>query len=290
MDRKLVNITLFSACWAIYSVLSKAVFNQGIGVLNFTSYTFFFGSLFLFMVSFKQNADQLLNPDKKILMGYFLAGLFGNGLSFVSMNIGLALSTASNFGFLIKTSVAFGVILAFIFLKEPLSKMKAMFIFILLLGAYLISTNGKLIVPNVGDLLILLAAFFTSISTVTNKFILKEKTNLTVVAFYRLFVGFIVVSIATFVAKEQAMLEMGYLLLSAVGGGLMALTLYFLNKTLEVASASYATMMSMMLSVFVLILSLVFLDESFSLIQYLGALIVVLGSIGIIKTKTAYHK
>lgn len=62
----------------------------------------------------------------------------------------------------------------------------------------------------------------------------------------------------------------------ALGSGIFTALLWiYLNRTLKVASASYMTMMSMMTSIFVAILALVFLKETMTVSQVIGAVLTI---------------
>jgi uncharacterized membrane protein len=63
-----------------------------------------------------------------------------------------------------------------------------------------------------------------------------------------------------------------------LNGACLALVWVFLNRTLEVASASYMTAMCSLTPVFVAALAIPFFGERLSLIQILGATLIVASS------------
>lgn len=288
MDKKFTYITLFSLLWSVYTVIRKYVFNQGVDELNFLTWSLFLSVFFLSLYLFFVDRKQLHFGISKKYQTLIAIGLVGNGLSNIFMTIGLKLSTAANLGFLIKTSMAFTIIIAYFALKEPVSRLKVLFVFLMFIGAYLISTNGALIVPRFGDVLIVAGALCNAAATVMSRALLKNTNDSILVTWYRLTFGFLVTWLFTFsLGRWSFDIEPWVFWVMAVCGVLLIAFVWLLNKALEYTTASYVSIMNMSVSVFVLVLSLVFLNETFSIVQAVGALIIVLAGIGTVKTKVA---
>lgn len=96
------------------------------------------------------------------------------GVAYVTGFYGLKLSTLINYGFLIKSTLFFTILLAYLFLKEKFSKGKTILLITFALGAYFLSTGGKTIVPKLGDLLTLLTAFCYSSALIITKALTKK--------------------------------------------------------------------------------------------------------------------
>lgn len=288
MDKKFTYITLFSFLWSVYTVIRKYVFNQGVDELNFLTWSLFFAVLFLSLYLLIFDRKQLHFGISKKYQTLIAIGLVGNGLSNIFMTVGLKLSTAANLGFLIKTSMAFTIIIAYFVLKESVSRLKVLFVFLMFVGAYLISTNGALIVPRFGDVLIMAGALCNAVATVMSRALLKNSSDSLLVTWYRLSFGFLVTWLFTLgLGRWSFDIEPWVFWIMVVCAILLIVFVWLLNKALECATASYVSIMNMSVSVFVLILSLMFLDETFSLAQALGAVIIILAGIGTVKTKVA---
>ena len=67
-----------------------------------------------------------------------------------------------------------------------------------------------------------------------------------------------------------------FVLISAI---LSTLTIIYLNKLLNLATASYATMMTMVVPVIVTVLGLIFLKEPINIFQILGGIIIIISGI-----------
>lgn len=99
-----------------------------------------------------------------ILLGFFAA--LGSYFSFV----GLTWGSASAAGFFFQFQAFFAAILAFIFLRETLSKYQILGLLIMLMGAYFFSSPFTL---NLGNIFFLSAAFVWGINTVITRKIRK---------------------------------------------------------------------------------------------------------------------
>ena len=86
-----------------------------------------------------------------------------------------------------QSSVFFIPILSFFILKERLNIYKIALIITLVIGVYLVTTSGKLIVLQWGDLFIITAALSFSIGVVLSKITLSEIPVLTFSIYRALF-------------------------------------------------------------------------------------------------------
>jgi drug/metabolite transporter (DMT)-like permease len=189
--------------------------------------------------------------------------------------LGLQKSTAINYTFLTQTTVFFTPVLAFFFLKEHLKPHKTVLIFALLLGAYLVSTNGKFILPKISDIYILLGSVAISSSIILTKIALKKVPTLTF-SMYRALFGGISLLIFLFLTNKVT-LDFNWRWIAIVGL-VVATGIYTMNKALEYGSASYLHMMNMSVPVITATFAYLILGESMTLIQIIGgALIIVSG-------------
>jgi drug/metabolite transporter (DMT)-like permease len=270
----LIYVTLFSLCWAIRTIITKIAVNDGAHPVTFSYQAAIGASIILFpIIVFNKNKvtkEQLT----KYLPVFIVAGVLGTGLAFISQFYALKLTTAINFGFLIKSTLIFTLIMARIFLNEKISILKWFFALIIFIGAYLLSTKGKLIIPEIGDLVTLLAAFLLSLANIIAKPLLKVFPAVTI-TFIRTFLGGLVIFIISpfIIENFYIVTHIKELILVSI---LLVGTFYFLNKTLSVSDASYMTMMSMMYSVMVAIGGFLIFGETMSLIQLIGAILIIL--------------
>ncbi|NCQ65748.1 MAG: hypothetical protein COZ34_05245 [Candidatus Pacebacteria bacterium CG_4_10_14_3_um_filter_34_15] len=286
---KFQYVSLFSISWSLNIILTRIILQRGIDPIQLAFQTLVGSTIFLAIFLLATNPKSLISGSKKSIFGAIISGVIGGGLANIVSNIGLNLSTAANYGFLIKTSTAFVVLLAYLFLKESLSRLKVILVATMLLGSYLISTKGKLILPQIGDIFILLGALGFAVATIINKAVIKKDILPNVVSFYRALMGAIVSVLFLVVTKNMISFNTELLFLIILSSFLQSLIYVYLNKTLSVASASYTTIMSMAVPVIVLLISVIFLKELFILPQIIGAILIIGAGIMTQKTKVAHH-
>jgi len=183
LNKRLIYVTLFSLFWAFYIVFGKFVLKTDVNPLVYSLQAYLISTvvlLFFNLATFKDIKRLSLNQWKYLLsIGVLL------GISVSLGNVGLKLSTSINYGFLVKSSVVFTTLLAVIFLKESWSKAKASLLLLFLIGAYLMTTQGKVLIPRLGDLLIITSAFFISSSAILQKPLLSQGIKPSLIAVFR---------------------------------------------------------------------------------------------------------
>ncbi len=276
IDKKLVYVSLFSIFWSFLIIFNKFVLNLGINPAIYGMYRLVIGFIILtFYVSIirkqKLHLPNRTNIRNLLSMGVFLS------LGFLAAIFGLEMSTSINYGFIIKSSVIFTPTLAFFFLDENFSKTKIFLIPTFIFGIYLISTNGKLIVPHKGDMLILLGAFCFSIANIISKKLTK-KMNSNNIAIYRNLITacFFFVFSLIFLRNLIPNVPFLYLIIAGIISGIADL---FLMKTIDISSVSYLSMMSVITPIIVSVISFLFLKESFTIIQAIGGIIIIISSV-----------
>lgn len=286
----LVNVTLFSVFWALQIFISKLGFNAGAKAVPFTLQSAFVALIVLAMIVLPKNLKHLLKIPKKVFLGLLLANAIHFGLGGFFSNSGVALTSAVNAGFLVKFALVTTILLAWIFLKEKMTATKAISASIMILGGYLLSTKGQSLIPQIGDILIVLACFAWSIGNILVRKAIKD-SNISgdIVSFLRPIAGIPVFLFFIFLSplypvQIRNVFTADYLNLSflpyVLGSGIFTALLWiFLNRTLKVATASYMTMMSMMTSVFVAILAVLFLKEQIAPAQILGGLLTIIAGV-----------
>lgn len=277
-NKPLIYVTLFSLFWAFSILTTKFVIKNGVNPIVLAPQTLFFTTSIIAIYLLITKTYSLKNVSKNSIYGSIISGIIGGGLANFAQTYGLKFTTSINAGFLVKTATAFTVLFAFLVLKEPISKLKIIFVTMLIFGAYLLSTGGKSIIPHTGDVYILLAAVGFAAASVINKFVIKKDIHPNLVSLFRAFMGFVVtLSIAIILDFSIFKFQMpGYILLiSLFQSGIYI----YLNKTLLVASASYMTMMSMITPVTVALFAIPLYGETLNLIQLVGAGLIVIAGI-----------
>lgn len=276
MNKKLgfVYVTLFSLAWAVQTILNKVAVDRGVDPLSFAYQTLFLGVLMLGVYMIFLKRKDFVKIEIKPLSKMALVGIIGSGISTLLTFYGLKYSTSINYGFIFKSSVIFSVLLAFLFLGEKLGLKKIFYVILLLIGVYFVSTNGVLVYPRVGDLIILAAGFASASANIIARPLLRTYSPELMTLVRMFFGGLIILMFGPFFVADFFVFTDFWLVFFR--SLMLFLTLLFMNKTIRVTNISYMSMMSTMFSVFVLILGYFVLGESFGLWQALGGIVIIL--------------
>lgn len=272
MSKKLLYVSIFSCAWALNISLNKLALNAGAHALTYTIQTSFLSSLLICAYLLKTQGKKVFHIPSGIILRLIGLGITV-GAAYILGILSLQFTTSINYGFLIKSTILFTTILAWIVLNEQLTKSKIILLIVFIVGAYLISTGGKVLLPHFGDLLVLAAAFCFSSAVIVTKPLFKH-INSDIISGYRLIFSSLVLVLLIPVFHINIFVVQEPLNILVVGFSTVILALY-LNKTLSVASASYLTMMSMLTPVVVSILGFFVLNESMNSFQILGGLLTI---------------
>lgn len=197
--------------------------------------------------------------------------------AYLTSTYGLRFTTSINYSFIIKSNLIFGPILAFFFFQEKITKEKIFLAFTFFCGIYLVTTEGKFILPYFGDLLIVVAAFFFSFFSIINKKLVKmlepEIISWGVTSCAAIFALMLI-----FILKINVFSSIGILFVF-LSGLTEALIILFMNKTIRITSMTYYVMMTMFVPVISLILGISFLNETINFIQLIGGIVLIISGI-----------
>jgi len=282
ISKKLVYVLIFSLLWALSIFFNKVAINNGVRAFPFTIQTTILSLIILFLYCLFFRRASLFKTKMSNFIDLIIIG-FIVGIAYITSFYGLKLSTAINYGFLIKSSLIFTILLAYIFLGEKLKKGKIILLITFALGIYLLSTGGKTLIPGIGDLLIVSTAFCYSLALIITK-PLTKKIHSNIISLGRIGFALLVLLAAVIIFKIDFLkiVSLPYII---IVGTIGAIEIIFLNKTIQVSSASYLTMMSMVVPVITFFLGVVFLQENLNLAQILGAFLIITSGIFVEKLK-----
>jgi len=296
---------MFSAFWAFQIFMSKLGLNTGAKVLPFQVVISVAATITVAALIWPKTIvplRQLFKQRPALFWELFLANAIQAGLGAILNIIGIAWTDAINAGFLVKIATVTTVIFAWLILKESISGLKIATVFLMLFGAYLLTTKGQTLLPKVGDLFILGACVCWSMGSVlVRKTLRTQAVDADVVTMQKplasLSVFFVLIGISQFSPNLFGSLQpvlkcctfSSSYLLYAIGSGIcLALTWIFLFRTLSIATASYMTLMSMVTPLIVSVLAMAFLDEKLVLIQIVGGGLIILSGIAIYFSDIAF--
>jgi len=289
---------MFSGFWAFQIFIAKLGFIAGAMVLPFQVILILSAIAALSALLLPRSGpdlSQLFKHHPNLFWKLFLANSIQSGLGTWLSIIGIALTEAINAGFLVKLATVTTIIFARIILKEKLSVLKVIIVFVMLFGAYLLTTKGQTILPRIGDLFILGACFCWSLGNVmVRKIMTTNAVPADAVTMQKPLAGLPVylALIAVSVFFPQLLGDLNNVLKCctfdlafipfAIGSGIcLSMAWIFLYRTLHVATASYMTLMSMVTPIVVSVLAVAFLDEKLIWIQGVGAGLIILSGVTI---------
>ncbi len=226
---------------------------------------------------------QLFTVDWKYLASI---AVIGGAAAFLLYFTGLQLTTSGHAAFLHKTLPIYTAILAFLFLGEKLTKKTAAVIAVMFLGVYLIYSSAISPAemwsnPQLGDLLVLAAAFLWGVENVIAKKAMIRGENNFIVSFSRMFFGgLILFGAVILMGKTDALLALSsQQLINIVISTLLlfgyVLTYYWAIKLIDVSKAATLLLIAPVVS---LMLGILFLGEPAPLIQLFGSALVLAGA------------
>jgi drug/metabolite transporter (DMT)-like permease len=221
-------------------------------------------NLFLFQKKYVKKIKKMTRSQWYFI---FFAGIFLLS-AYLFTTFGLEFTTSINYSFLSRSSLIFTTILAYFFLKEKMYLEKSLLILGFFIGIYLVTTKGQAIIPQLGDLLILIGAFFfASFSIIQKKISIHLPPE--VISWGVTSSSAILAILTGFLWKANFFPTNGFIFVF-LAGLTEALIILFMNKTIQIANVTYYTMMTMLIPIINGFLGILFLDEPLILIQILG--------------------
>ncbi len=128
--------------------------------LSFAAFSALIASLILWPIVLLTSRWKGVKENPQYIPRAFLVGVFGTALAYIAYSYGARLSTAINASLITRAEVLFSFVLAYVFLREKIAKGQIFWSLSILVGLFLVITQGKAIVPRKGDLLLLLVPLF----------------------------------------------------------------------------------------------------------------------------------
>ncbi len=234
-----------------------------------------FLNLIIFQKGYFKKVKETCIPEFKLI---FFAGCFL--LTFYTLaTFGLDLVTSINYSFVSRSTLIFSIILAYFFLDEKIDRAKASLVLSFCIGIYIFSTEGKRIVIQYGDLLILIGTFsFSSFAVIQKKLCKNLPPN--VIAWTVTSIGAIVIILICLVLRVDLFPKDPKAILFILFASIAeAFALLFMNRTIYISNVTYYSMMSMLTPILNVFLGIIFLNETLSFIQIIGGSILIISGI-----------
>jgi drug/metabolite transporter (DMT)-like permease len=283
--------TILAITTAIFSgvaIPANKVFVVNMDPIVFTAVrSVIIGVIFLVLVQWQFRGQK--KAKNKISYNWkYLAGiaLIGGAIAFALYFTGLKLTTAARAAFLHKTLPLYTAVLAFLFLKEKLTKkyltaMALMIVGTIAIYAATISPSDLWANPQLGDLLVVGAAFLWAVENVlAKKAINKGSTNF-LISFSRMFFGgLILFGVVLLTGKTGVLLSLSgaQIVNILISTGLLLAYVFFYYWSLRLINVSKAAVMLLLAPVVTLFISAFVLQEPLPMLQLAGSVIILIGA------------
>ncbi|WP_456321749.1 DMT family transporter [Palaeococcus sp. (in: euryarchaeotes)] len=244
--------------------------------LSFAAFSALFASIFLWIFVLLAGNWRDLEENPAHIPKTFLIGLFGTALAYLSYSYGARLSTAINASLITRAEVLFSFALSYVLLKERITKKQAIYSLLVLLGLILVITQGRIITPKRGDVLLLMVPLFWQIGHVIAK---NLPYNPYLIATMRnTFGGLLLFMFALSSGLEFHPLSIAEGIIIAVGQVVWYLSIKRINLSKATAIITPAPAVAIGLSIL--------LGERFTLYHAAGFVLMTLGTLEITKVKS----
>ncbi|MFH1188073.1 MAG: DMT family transporter [bacterium] len=276
MSKKFIYLFTAVLSWAASILLIKYILNQGESAYNLIFWAAILSAPYWIYIFCKnsEKVKRITKTDIWILIGI---GFINTAAANVVEIFAIKYTQAINYSFLVRTTMVFTIIFAFLFLKEKITKQKIILCVMILSGSYLLITSGKLMRFQIGDLLTILEAVLVSFGGVILGKMAVKRMGRELSSSAGILIGIFPITAIAFLNKAVAIPKLPvFVLFLALSN---ALIIVFKYKGYKIASAAYITMMFSLTPVVVSLIAIPLFKESLAPIQILGGGLIILGGV-----------
>ncbi len=277
----IIQIILSGFMFSFIGLIGKIAFERGIGSMELLGFRFVFSSLiiFLFMMLFNRS---LLKTSLKNILLFAALGVGGYSMMAITFFFALESISASLCVLLLYTYPIMVALIGHFFLKEKISKEKAIYFILALVGLVML-VSGEIEVRQIQGIIYgILSAVFYSLYIVLSKVYVKDTPAFTAIFYVQLASAILAVSLS-FSGMDRFLSVIvhsyGLILFFALVCSLGAMVLFM--DGLKKIKSWEASILSLAEPMFGVLLSVFFLGDKLSVLKVVGGLIV-LGSLAMI--------
>lgn len=282
MSQKFKFTFLAAFFWAISIVIARYIFRMGENAYNVAFWTTVLAIPYWIFILLKQKQElsRAMKKDWLILLGMGIVSTIGVN---ITEAFALKYSPAVNYSFLIRTVILFTMIFAYLFLGEKFTLKKVILAILILSGAYLLTTKGRIIAFTRGDIFTLIEAALIALgNNVFGKMATNRmSTNLSAAGSF--LIGVIPLASLALVSQSVAMPKSLMLILLLTL--LYILIAVFRFNAYKHATATYVTMVFSFTPVLVAFMAIPILKETLTPVQIVGGALIVLAGVAVEKLK-----
>ncbi len=288
--------TIFAIITAIISgiaIPANKFFIVKIDPLVFTSIrSIIIGAIFLLIsLSRKEFSKKKLKFNWKYLLAI---AIIGGAFAFYLYFSGLKLTTAGRAAFLHKTLPLYVALLAFVFLKEKITKPLLLSI-ILMFGGTIILYLGQIKPgemwqnPSFGDVLVITATFLWAVENIIARKVMREGESNFIVSFSRMFFGGLIlfgILLLSNKFNELSNLTTEQLKNITISTVILFGYVFFWYKSVKLINVSKASLFLLLSPVISLLIGIFAFGEPYNNLQLIGSSLILVGSYFAINTKS----
>ncbi len=270
MKREALGTLLAAAGALLYGLEPVVIKANPSNPISFAAFSALCASIILWLFLTASSQWREIRERPSHLKKAFLMGLFGTALAYISYSYGARLSTAINASLITRSEVLFSFLLSWIFLGERITKRLISYALIILSGLVLVITQGKLIEPHPGDLLLLLVPLFWQSGHVIAKRL--PYTPYTIATLRNTFGFLILLPLAILTGPEFPKLAIAEGIIIALGQVIWYKSIKLINLSKATAIITPAPAVAIAIGIA--------LGESFTPYHLAGFLLITIGTLG----------
>lgn len=274
-----IYLIMFAVLLAMGHILQKMVLNYGVSRFVFSFIRIASGFVIITsLILYKRYRPlKVLRTHSR---NFIVLGVFFSGFGILIKLWGLSFTTATNASFIMSLSSLSAAFFAFLWLKEKAPAQFYWVVLTMIAGVYLVTTKGKHLLPQKGDLIIFVLVFLIGFMQVYGKRVLKNLSVLET-AFGRSFYGmvFLGLLIPFFAPHGFSTIPSFKVLLIVLANGItFSGSIIFFYKALQLEGASNSGVFALLVPVITAILGRLTLGEVLNIYQIIGGVIIIAGS------------
>ncbi|HLC67549.1 MAG TPA: DMT family transporter [archaeon] len=273
-------LAIIAALFSGIAIPANKIFIVDMDPLVFTAIrAVVIGAAFLAVSYWMRPKQKKTRPISANWKYFAVIAVVGGAIAFYLYFTGLKLTTSGRAAFLHKTLPLYTAILAFIFLKEKITKKYVAAIAIMIAGTcgiYFATINPTEFFsnPQLGDMLVMIAAFLWAIENIAARKVMKNGSSNWVVSFVRMFFGGLVLFGAVIIMGKAGVLmtlTAGQWTNIGISTALLFFYVLFYYWALRLINVSKAAMLLLLAPVISLYVGASFLGEPTPALQLLGS-------------------
>jgi len=204
-----------------------------------------------------------------------LVGILAGGITILLQLYALTLTSTVSLGLSQAFVAIFTAWFGYLFLKERLPKAFAIVFGVMVIGMFLVSTNGQFFIPNFGDILVVISGGIVGFTNVYVKR-LNERVSIQLIIAGRVLFGTLFLLLAAILWNQWAFPFEAFEWIVLLGF-FVFLSSFFILKSIETAGATLSSTFLMLAPVITAFFSMVWFNEWLSVEQAVGVLIILIG-------------